>query len=225
MIKQRIIDFIFPPKCMFCGDVVAVNEQCTDCRKKAEFYKIPKTNRQINSKNFKKLDRCISFYRYEDMIRDSIICAKFENCCAFVAEFISYMDFDFTEFVAANDIDEFISMPYHKSKLYDFEYDLPQEMACQIAKTYGLGYNKNLIIKIKKTKNQHNLSLIQRKENLKGAFALNDEVKGKNILVIDDIVSTGFSLEEVASTLKKGGAAKVIAVTFAYNSKNQKEGK
>lgn len=220
MIKQRIIDFIFPPKCMFCGEVLAVNEQCSSCKKKAEFYKIPKQNRQINSKNFKKLDSCISFYRYDGMVRDSVICAKFENCGAFIAEFLNYIDLDFAEYIADNGIDSFISMPYHKSKLYNSEYDLPQEMASLIAKTYGLEYNKDLITKVRKTQNQHNLPLDKRKDNLKGAFVLNGDVKGKNILILDDIVSTGCSLEEVAATLKKDGAAKVIAVTFAYNSKN-----
>jgi len=80
-----------------------------------------------------------------------------------------------------------------------------------------LEYNKDLVKKVKRTKNQHNLKLEQRKSNLKDAFKVAGNVKGKNILIIDDIVTSGNSLEEVARTLKKSGAEKVIAVTFAYN--------
>ena len=90
-------------------------------------------------------------------------------------------------------------------------------MSEKIAKNYPLKYNNYLVKKVKRTKIQHNLNLKQRKDNLKGAFAVCDDVKGRNILLIDDIVSSGYSLEEVAKTLKKSGANKVFAVTFAYN--------
>ncbi len=223
MDKKLLIDFIFPPKCMFCNEVLSVGENCDKCRKSAEFYALPKQNRQINHSCFKNLDECMSFYLYKDMVRDGILYAKFKNCSAFIREFLSYTDFDFKDYFENNNIDEFISMPYHRSKLYEWEYDLPQEMAHQIAKNCNLGYNKDLVIKVKKTKNQHDLSLAERKSNLNGAFSVNGNVKGKNILVLDDIVSTGYSLEEVARTLKKSGAAKVIGITFAYN-KGQKEG-
>lgn len=217
MDKKLLIDFIFPPKCMFCSEVLAAGEECFECRKKAEFYKLPQNSRNINHSCFKNLDECISFYHYKDMIRDGILYAKFKNSSAFLRDFLSYMSFDFAEFFEKHGIDEIISMPFHKSKLYQREYDLPREMAHQIAKTYNVEYNKDLVIKVKKTKNQHDLSLSERKINLRGAFAVNGDVKGKNILIVDDIVSTGYSMEEVAKTLKKSGAARVIGITFAYN--------
>lgn len=217
MDKKLLIDFIFPPKCMFCSEVLAAGEDCIECRKKAEFYKLPQNSRNINHSCFKNLDECISFYHYKDMIRDGILYAKFKNSSAFVRDFLGYMSFDFAEFFEKHGIDEFISMPFHKSKLYEWEYDLPREMAHRIAKTYNLEYNKDLVIKVKKTKNQHDLSLSERKNNLRGAFAVNGDVNGKNILIIDDIISTGYSMEEVAKTLKKSGAARVIGITFAYN--------
>ena len=217
MNKKLLIDFIFPPKCMFCGEVLAVEENCVECRKKVEFYKLPLNSTKINHSCFKNLDECISFYLYKDMVRDGILYAKFKNSSAFVREFIGYMNFDFAEFFEKHGIDEIISMPFHKSKLYQREYDLPREMAHQIAKTYNVEYNKDLVTKIKKTKNQHDLSLNERKNNLRGAFAVNGDVNGKNILIIDDIISTGYSMEEVAKTLKKSGAARVIGITFAYN--------
>ena len=217
MDKNFLIDFIMPPKCMFCHDVLARGEVCHDCRTKAEFYKIPKENRQINHACFKYLDKCIAFYRYEDMIRDSLLYAKFTNSDAFIREFIGYMDFDLVEFMEENHIDELVSMPYHRSKLFDREYDLPEEMASVIAKSSKLRYNKSCITKVKNTAKQHDLSLTERKNNLRNAFRTDSDVKGKNILVLDDIISTGYSLEEVARTLKKSGAKTVIGIAFAYN--------
>ncbi|MBQ6896179.1 MAG: hypothetical protein IJN69_03110 [Oscillospiraceae bacterium] len=130
---------------------------------------------------------------------------------------MSYTDFDFKKFFEENGTDEIISVPYHRSKLYNTEYDLPQQMAQTIAKNCGVRYNKDLVIKTRKTDNQHNLSLKERRSNLKDAFRLNGDVKGKNIVIIDDIVTTGYSMEEVARTLKKGGAYRVTGIAFAYN--------
>ena len=121
------------------------------------------------------------------------------------------------KFMEENQIDIFTSVPYYKSKLYDREYDLPEEMASAIAKSNKVIYNKSCITKVKNTEKQHNLSLTERKNNLRNAFKADENVKGKNILVIDDIVSTGYSMEEVARTLKKSGAKTVIGIAFAYN--------
>lgn len=217
MDKNSIIRFFLPPKCMFCGDIVVQDNICSECANKAEYLKIPPYAMEIKHRCFKNIDRCISFYYYKDMVRDSILYAKYKSCDSFIGGFEKLMELDFEKFCNENHTDEIISMPAHKSKFYTYEYDLPQQMAACIAKNNGLRYNKDLVTKVKKTKNQHDLSLSERKNNLKDAFKLNIEVNGKNILIIDDIISTGYSLEEVAHCLKKGGASTVMAITFAYN--------
>ena len=217
MDKNSIVSFFLPPKCMFCGDIAVQDNVCDKCITKAETLKIPSFAKEIKHNCFKKLDKCISFCYYRDIVRDGILRAKYKSCDSFINGFAKIADFDFEKFCRENGIDEIVSMPAHKSKFYTHEYDLPQQMAIRIAKISGVRYNKNLVIKIKKTKNQHDLTLSDRKNNLKNAFKLNGEVKDKNILIIDDIISTGYSLEEVAQCLKKGGAAMVMAITFAYN--------
>ena len=184
MDKNSILKFFFPPKCMFCGEVLAAKDNCQQCNDKIKHLKIEEHAREIKHNCFKNIDKCISCYYYKDEIRDSILYAKFKSCGSFVEEFLNYTDFDFADFCRQNNIDEIISMPAHKSKFYTQEYDLPQQMAKQIVKRYKLKYNKDLVIKIKKTENQHELGLAQRKENLKGAFVLGEQVKGKNILIM-----------------------------------------
>ena len=217
MDKNSIIKFFLPPKCMFCSNVITDETLCDKCREKLKNLKIEEYARNIHHSCFKYLDSCISFYYYRDVVRDGLLHAKFKSCGSFVDGFIDCMEFDFEKFCTDNKIDMVISMPAHKSKFYMQEYDLPQQMVRAIAKKYNLSYNKDLITKVKKTENQHRLSYTLRKSNLNGAFSLNKDVKGKNILIIDDIISTGYSLEEVAKCLKKGGATMVMAVTFAYN--------
>lgn len=217
MDKDKILDFLFPAKCVFCSEIVKRGAVCPYCVTKVKHLAVPLHLQQINSKAFKNIDKCFSCYYYEGIVREGMINAKSKRGEIFAKVFMQYISFDFNRFIKDNDIDTIISMPCHKSKFYNKEYDLPQLMVNEIAKTCGLEYNKDLVKKVKRTKNQHNLKLEQRKSNLKNAFRADDNVKGKNILVIDDIVTSGNSLEEVARTLKKSGAGKVIAVTFAYN--------
>ena len=217
MDKESVLNLLFPPKCMFCGEITQKGKPCPACVEQAQKLLIPKNARSIQHNCFKKLDECISFYYYTDIVRESLLKAKFVNCSSFVRYFLDFIPENFAEIYKNNNIDMFISMPVHKSKHYDREFVLVNEMASHIAKIYNLQYNKNLVTKIRKTENQHDLPLSKRKDNLKDAFRVNNDIKGKNILVLDDIISTGYSLEEVAKSLKKAGAATVIAVTFAYN--------
>ncbi len=217
MDKNNIIRFFFPVKCMFCGDIITNGVLCEKCTTEIEKYKINDKLTEINHSCFKNLDKCISFYYYKDIIRESLLYAKFKSCGRFLNGFIQCMPIDFKLFCKNNNIDFVVSMPAHKSKFYSREYDLPQQMTRLISKTAGVEYNKKVIVKNKITKNQHNLSLSDRKNNLKNAFVVTEQVKGKNILLVDDIISTGYSLEEVAKCFKRSGANTVIAVTFAYN--------
>ncbi len=215
MDKYNFIDLIFPQKCMFCGRVKKRDTLCEYCTSRVENSRM--ISNIINEKNIKNLDECIASFYYEDIVKIGIHHAKFKNCESFIRDFIKYIDFDLDKIFKRNEIHEIISMPFHKSKLYNKDYDLPQEMAVEIAKKYNLEYNKILVEKIKRTKNQHDLSQQERKDNLKNAFRVNQEVKGKNVVIIDDIVTTGCSMEEVAAALKRKGANKVIGIAFAHN--------
>ena len=78
--------------------------------------------------------------------------------------------------------------------------------------------NKNLILRIKDTQKQFNLKKAERIKNIKGAFVVNEEEtleKSQKILIIDDITSTGITLEEVIKPLKKAGYKNITALTLA----------
>lgn len=72
-----------------------------------------------------------------------------------------------------------------------------------------------LLAKIKETQRQETLNKKQREENLVGAFAASAEAKGKNVLLIDDIKTTGSTLNRCAQALKRKGARSVVCITVA----------
>ena len=109
-----------------------------------------------------------------------------------------------------------VPVPSHKSKLYTQEFDLPVEMARRIADYSGVEYS-HCINKIRKTAKQHQLSKEERKVNLVNAFEVTENLRGKRILVIDDVITTGITVSTIATDLKIAGREKVYAWAYTLN--------
>lgn len=113
-----------------------------------------------------------------------------------------------------------LKVPSTKSKINKRGFDHIHEIAKEVAKILGMEYLPDAIVKVKETKIQHNLSQLQRIENLKGAFALNADLSDKKILVLDDIVTTKNTLREMKNTLNGNYTdLKFVAVSSKSNEK------
>ena len=112
--------------------------------------------------------------------------------------------------------DLILPMPLHKNKLRERGFNQVVELIKPLASFLGLPINSakhSICHRIKATVPQYNLTLQQRRKNLTGAFALNDtaRIQGKNILIIDDVITSTTTVHELAHTLKRGGANQVAA--------------
>jgi ComF family protein len=108
-----------------------------------------------------------------------------------------------TEKVNVNSVDLIIPMPMHPARIKERSFN----QALEIAKVFGkekLDYTS--AIRQKLTPPQASLPLKERVKNIKGAFAVNGNLAGKRIAIVDDVMTTGASLNELAKTLKKAGA-------------------
>ena len=92
-------------------------------------------------------------------------------------------------------------------------------MAKYISQENNITYWKNILKKVKGTRQQSHLSRQEREDNLKNCFKINknyiDIVDKKNIIIVDDVISTGTTLNEVSRVLKKNWANKVTWLCFA----------
>jgi competence protein ComFC len=109
-----------------------------------------------------------------------------------------------------------IPVPLHKSRQNWRGFNQSALLAKIFADKLGLEYSESLK-RIRKTKPQVGLNSYKRRENIKGAFALsvNNKPITQNVLLIDDVWTTGSTLRECCSVLKKGGAKSVWALTLA----------
>ena len=114
-------------------------------------------------------------------------------------------------------MDFIIPIPLHKNKLKKRGFNQAEELAKGISKFLEKPIFNDVLLKIKPTFAQMELSKEKRRENIKGAFVCQKPivVRGKKILLVDDIFTTGATMEECARVLKEAGAREVWGAVVA----------
>ena len=212
---EKILDLLFPNVCGFCNKIDK-NSLCKNCELIIQKYEI---NCIKNYKNDKKkyFDYLYCALKYENIIRENIIKYKFYDMPYLYKTFskIIIKNKKIYEFLKLYDI--IISVPIHKQKKCIRAYNQSELIAKQIAKEMKINYGKNILIKIKNTKLQSTLNKTERKTNIKNAFYLKDNknIKGKKVILVDDIYTTGSTVNECSKVLKKAGAKEICVITIA----------
>ncbi|GIW61156.1 MAG: competence protein F [Patescibacteria group bacterium] len=109
----------------------------------------------------------------------------------------------------------FSPIPLHQRKLQIRGYNQAELLARDLAERFLLPV-KTLLKRKKETTSQVGKTRKERRINLQGAFEINCEIDEKNIFLVDDVVTSGATLNEAAKTLKKAGAEKVWGLAFAH---------
>ncbi len=114
-------------------------------------------------------------------------------------------------------MDLIVPVPLHIRRLREREFNQALLLARELSKRTGIPYHERTLRKIKDTPFQTALKGRERRKNVKGAFHVEkrEEIKGKTILLVDDVYTTGATVNECARTLLKGGAARVAVLTLA----------
>jgi ComF family protein len=111
--------------------------------------------------------------------------------------------------VANHTLDLVIPMPMHPARMQERGFNQAHEIAKVITKHCREKLDIQSVARIKLTPPQASLPLKDRVKNIKGAFKANANLSGKRIAIVDDVMTTGASLNELAKTLKKAGASRV----------------
>jgi len=131
--------------------------------------------------------------------------------------------FYISQHVLFNDIDIITAIPLYKKREAERGFNQAQ-LICDSLSIVTAIPTMHTLKRCKKTKQQALLSLTERKKNLQGAFALIEDVQGKTVLLVDDVFTTGSTLEHAAEVLIMGGAKQVIGFSLA-RGKMRNEGK
>lgn len=129
-----------------------------------------------------------------------------------LARYLNSLDFNFADFIV-------VPTPLHHERLEERGFNQAELLADAVAKTLGIPLVSNALLRVKSTPAQAKMrDRKERAENLFGAFAIaphNTTLRGKNIVLVDDVFTTGATIGEAVKTLKSAGARKIIALTVA----------
>ena len=162
-------------------------------------------------------DKARAVFKYNDINGKMIMGLKYSDRTPYAKTLAKFMSGKIAEL--GDDFDVIVSVPIHRKKLMKRKFNQSALLANKIAKISGKISNNIILKKTKDIQPQASLTRKQRIENVKGSIAINskmnDYIKGKKILLIDDVITTGATANECAKILKKAGAEKVYLLTAA----------
>ena len=208
LLQNNIIDLIAVKKCLSCNNInQQANYLCSSCFDQLRYIKVQEEN-------------SFSIFLWTDFSKTLIHKFKFEkrlNYGKFIANFmVNFIDKNLQYF----DIDIIIFVPISKRRIFVRGFNQAAFLAKIIAKKIKKPILYN-ILKRKHSKHQSHLTATQRKVNLIGKISLNRKkeifLKGKNILLIDDVKATGTTLKYCQKELKKSTSQKNNKFYFCKN--------
>ncbi len=120
-----------------------------------------------------------------------------------------------------------VGVPMHRSKLLKRGYNQAELLARYTARETGLPYLPNALVKLRPTASMRGSDAIERRQMLKDVFAADpekaDDLAGQDVILVDDVVTTGSTGDACARALKEAGAEKVYLLCFASSGKKGKE--
>ncbi len=120
-----------------------------------------------------------------------------------------------TKSFAGHKIDLIVPIPLHHLKKAEREYNQSIYIAKGINKVTGIKISAGLIKRKRYTESQTAMDIFEREENIRGAFISTKKLNGENILIIDDVITTGSTIRECGRVLLNAGAGKIYAASAA----------
>ena len=216
MVLEKLLNLIYPPVCGFC-DAINENFVCDACYKKYNELKISNIQNYANDPVY--FDEHFYIFKYEKELREMIIKYKFNEKSYMYKSFakLIYEDKLFIEdFIKKYDF--IISVPVHKKRYKTRGYNQSELIAKEVAKGCKKQYFKKIIEKNKNIVAQSTLDKLERVRNIKAAFSLGKNgnlVKNMNVAIVDDVFTTGATVNECAKILKEAGVKSVGVITIA----------
>ncbi len=231
---SQIIKIFLPPRCIKCGAVLSDDDGlCPTCFQELNFITAPycyKCGHPFEEAVSGKKLLCASCMRkkktpfrlnrsalcYDDSSKDLILALKFmdktENAKT-LAKWLCLAGYDIWQ----EGVDVLVPVPLHYKRLIKRRYNQSALLVKELSKLTGIEADYMSLIKHKSTKPQVQFSGHERVKNVKGVFSVKhmEKIKGKRVVLIDDVMTTGSTLKECALALKKAGAKSVDTLTVA----------
>lgn len=181
-------------RCPLCAEQTTHGERCGACLKDPPYF-----------------DRTIALLRYDFPLDRIIHALKYGHQLA-VAQWCGRR---LARQLAANDFDYIIPLPLHTERLRERGFNQSAEIARALGNCLDLPVDRSAVVRTRATPPQADLAHKERRRNVRGAFECRADFSGRRLLLLDDVMTTGATVNECARVLKLHGAASITVGVIA----------
>ena len=240
-ILRHIVNIIYPGICKLCGDTVSGDAVtscfCNTCWEGIKWFDSPCCPRcglpypsmesLSNSCQAHEAHLCSSCHKNPPHFDSAISAGPYEGTLSEAIKLFKYKKKIHIGKALAHSIilhdpplikgDYIIPVPLHPRRLREREFNQSAIIALLLGRRLGIPLLTDVLIRHRHTKPQVELDMMERSENIRGVFTVKngEKIAGKYILLIDDVMTTGSTVNECSRMLKENGASRVYVVTIA----------
>jgi ComF family protein len=228
--KTGVLDLLFPPVCIACREPASSSGFCAACWSAIQFldgplcaccgipFDVPLDDALCAACLARPpaFDMARAILRYDETSRAPILALKHADRLDLVPAFAQWLERAGRGLIEDSDL--IVPIPLHRVRLWRRRYNQAAELARALAARTGLLLDTGALVRSRATPSQGKMgSARARRRNVLGAFKVFEKgrVAGRNILVVDDVVTTGATAEAAARALKRAGAGKVRILALA----------
>lgn len=228
MIKELFADAIFPRRCAICDTVIGRNDYlCSNCAKtvrpieRATCYRCGKSLEDETlycydcRRKIHYFDRNFAIFEYRD-VKQSLYRFKYSGRAEYARFYAMAAGKYVGETLRSLKADAIIPVPIHKSRREKRGYNQAEELARELSYRIDVPLMTDFVLREKATVPLKELGEKERRNNLKKAFIIGrNDVKLKTIIIVDDIYTTGATLDAISCVCRRVGVRKIFCLTVA----------
>ncbi len=230
-LKNEILSFFFPTKCACCQKIILPSEEiCISCKEKLEFIQEKRCLKCGMGENF--CECRFNVFRFEGIaapfyntgaIQKGIYNLKFRGHVSAQDFFIKQMCLAADKYFTHISFDAVTFVPPSEKRISEHGYNQSEILAKGVARHLKVPV-LNLLKRVGKSKTQHEIGKYkERFENVRGIYVAQGKLSPETVLLVDDIKTTGATLNECARRLKLGGVKNVYCLTAAVTNPRLKK--
>ena len=233
--KESLLHLLFPPRCPFCDGILVYSvflpsePVCSECLGRQEYAREPVCQKCGKPLENEREEYCYDCSRkqceyvqgkalwvYKGAVRNSLYRFKYHNRREYAGYYSKELVRVYGGWISRCKIQAIIPIPLSRRRQRRRGFNQAELVARQVGKELGIPVFCNLLLRVRDTRAQKELNDEERKNNLKKAFKTRtNKVQLDHILLIDDIYTTGSTMNEAAKELKRAGAEKVYCLSIS----------
>ena len=234
---KMLPELLYPRHCPMCDRLLGADEPylCRSCAQDLPLIRGPvclKCGRPVRAGEIEYCENCrhrehlfirgFAPFVYTGAVQASVMRFKYQHRAEYASFYAAVLMLYGADLLTARKIDVILPVPIHTKRYRNRGYNQAEEIAVRLSEASGIPCDPSAVFRVKNTAAQKGLDPSDRRKNLQNAFRVSGqaELEGKRILIVDDIYTTGTTVDSMAACLLSAGAAQVFfaAVSIAAGS-------